>query len=385
MKRMLRWVLFLLVISVMGCEEREVTVIPSVFRWRNGHGLAGEEHQAMERNGVQRVYFKLLDIGWNPANGAHPVSSVAVPYEWRDYSREGGPWTDKVEFVPCIYITNTTFEKLDATGTEELVHNLLRKLRMECPVKLHGVLLDCDWTPSTKDRFFQLTRSMNDSLRVPLITTIRLHQYADPGKTGVPPADRGMLMVYNVGRLQDRGHVNSIFDEPSATPYFAHAKPYPLPLDVALPAFSWGAQFRKGRFQGILQEEQVDEALRRGLLHDPKDGLMQVIMEDNENLPDLHLGDEVRMERITPEHITEAAQLARHAVNCDTVAIAFFEVGAHSFQELDTMFVAGVHRSFGAVRGSLLPREHLSVPHEDVIDVPEIIAVDTVMVAPAKP
>lgn len=384
MNRMLRWVLFLLVISVIGCEEREVTVIPSVFRWRNGHGLAGEEHQAMERNGVQRVYFKLLDIGWNPANGAHPVSSVAVPYEWRDYSREGGPWTDKLEFVPCIYITNITFEKLDAAGTDELVHNLLRKLRKECPVKLHGVMLDCDWTPSTKDHFFQLTRSMNDSLEVPVIATIRLHQYADPTKTGVPPADRGMLMVYNVGRLQERGDVNSIFDEATATPYFANAKPYPLPLDLALPAFSWGAQFRKGRFQGVLQEEQVDEALRRGLLHDPKDGLMQVIVEDNENLPELHLGDEVRVERITPEQITQAVQLARHAVNTDTVAIAFFEVGARSFQELDTVFSAGTYGSFGAVRGSSLQGEHLSAPHEEVIDMPEIIAVDTVAM-PAKP
>ncbi|MCC7501337.1 MAG: hypothetical protein IT229_02330 [Flavobacteriales bacterium] len=384
MNRTFRWALFLLTISFMGCEERKVTVIPSVFRWRNGYGLDRDEHQAMERNGVQRVYFKLLDIGWNPANGAHPVSAVDVPYEWRDYSRERGPWTDKVEFVPCIYITNTTFEKLDATGTEELVHNLLRKLRMECPVKLHGVMLDCDWTPSTKDRFFQLTKSMNDSLTVPVITTIRLHQYADPGKTGVPPADRGMLMVYNVGRLQDRSDVNSIFDKVTAAPYFANTKPYPLPLDLALPAFSWGAQFRKGRFQGILHEEQVDEALRRGLLHDPKDGLMQVIVEDNENLPELHLGDEIRMERIAPEHITEAAQLARHAVNSDTVAIAFFQVGARSYQELDSVFVAGTYGSFGEARGSSLQGEHLSAPHEEVIDMPEIIAVDTVAM-PAKP
>jgi len=151
-----------------------------------------------------------------------------------------------------------------------------------------------------------------------------------------------------------------------------------------LPAFSWGAQFRKGRFQGILQEEQVDEALRRGLLHDPKDGLMQVIVEDNENLPELHLGDEVRVERITPEQITQAVQLARHAVNTDTVAIAFFEVGARSFQELDTVFLAGTYGSFGAVRGSSLQGEHLSAPHEEVIDMPEIIAVDTVAM-PAKP
>ena len=385
MNRMLRWALILFIISFMGCEERKATIIPSVLRWRNGYGLAGEEHQAMERTKVQRVYFKLLDIGWDPANGAHPVSSVEVPSEWGDHSRTRGPWTDQVEFVPCIYITNSTFEKLDAAGTDDLAQNLLRKLRMECPEKIHGVMLDCDWTPTTKDRFFQLTVSMNDSLQVPVIATIRLHQYADPGKTGVPPADRGMLMVYNVGRLQDRGDVNSIFDEATATPYFANAKPYPLPLDLALPAFSWGAQFRKGRFLGILQEEQVDEAIRRGLLHDPKDGSMQVIVEDNEILPELHLGDEVRVERIMQEQITQAAQLAKNAVNSDTVAIAFFEVGARSFLTLDTAFVNRTYGSFGTLRPAMIPNGDLSVPQEELIDMPVIIAVDTAIAIPAQP
>jgi len=383
MKRMLRWVLFLLVISVMGCEEREVTVIPSVFRWRNGHGLAGEEHQAMERNGVQRVYFKLLDIGWNPANGAHPVSSVAVPYEWRDYSREGGPWTDKVEFVPCIYITNTTFEKLDAPGTDELVHNLLRKLRKECPAKLHGVMLDCDWSAKTKAKFFRLARIMNDSLEVPLTATIRLHQYAQPSMTGVPPTDRGMLMPYNVGRITAPGGVNSIFDKATAEPYFENREPYPLPLDIGLPAFSWGVQFRKGAFLGILQESQVNDAMNAGLLRGETRGTLQVVNENNDAMPELHLGDEIRVESMTPAVIAQVIEMARTAMNTDTLSVVYFEAGATTFQRMTRDEVRNGWKAFGSIRsGGYFDRERQAHMEQAALDSAMWSIADTTAAAP---
>ena len=339
--------LTILLAGFIGCSQRSTVVVPSAFHWRNSDPLNYSDREAIAANGLQRIYFKTLDIGWNPANGAYPVSSVAVPYDWRNYDRNSSAWTDSVEFVPCIYITNSTFEKISDAEVDQLASNLLRKLRKECPLKIHGVLLDCDWTATTKDRFFRLTKLMNDSLEVPLISTIRLHQYAHPGKTGVPPADRGMLMVYNVGKVNAPGAANSIFNLEEAEPYFRRSKPYPLPLDIALPAFSWGAQFRKGHFMGILQEAQIDEAVRRGLLTGELAGTMQVTNEDNYHLPELHLGDEVRMEFMTSDVISQVAELARSAVNSDTTAVAFFEVGTRAFRSLSPAFVASTCNSFG--------------------------------------
>ncbi len=354
MHRLLRWspLLFLPVIALgfFRTEEKDPVVIPSAFRWKNNYWLEGGEEQAIMRNGIQRVYHKLLDIDWNPANGAHPVSVVRIPYQWRNYSERNGNWTDQVELVPCIYITNNTFLKLDDSGTDLLARNLLRKLRMELPDKVHGVLLDCDWSAKTKDRFFRLTRIMNDSLDVPLTVTVRLHQYAQPAKTGVPPADRGMLMPYNVGTITDPGDVNSIFDRATAEPYFAHAKPYPLPLDIGLPAFAWGVQFRNGAFVGVLQDQQVQDALSLGLLTGETNGTLQVTQENNEHMPQLHLGDVVRVERMTPEVITQVAELARTAVNSDTVAVAYFELGTGTFQRMSKAEVKAGFERFGPLR-----------------------------------
>lgn len=354
MPRPLRWIpaLILIPIALVAFlpSKPDPVVIPSVFRWRNSYWLEGGEQQAIERNGIQRVYMKLLDIDWNSAHGAHPVSSVRVPYQWRSYYHDSGAWTDRVELVPSIYITNNTFLKIGDAEVDELARNLLRKLRMECPAKIHGVMLDCDWTAKTKAKFFRLTRIMNDSLDVPLTATIRLHQYAQPKKTGVPPADRGMLMPYNVGRITEPGNVNSIFDRATAEPYFASSKPYPLPLDIGLPAFSWGVQFRKGAFVGILHETQVQQAMHAGLLSGETYGTLQVVNEDQRVMPELHVGDVIRVEQMTPDVIAQVAELARSAGNSDTVAVAYFESGAGTFQRMSVDEVRAGFQRFGTIR-----------------------------------
>jgi hypothetical protein len=359
MLRLLRWSpLLMLPLAAWGIlrpEPPDPVVIPSAFRWKNSPWLEGSEEQTVTRNGIQRVYHKLLDIDWNPANGAHPVSFVPIPYQWRNYGHKRGNWTEQVELIPCIYITNNTFLKIGDAEVDELAHNLLRKLRKECPPTIQGVMLDCDWSAKTQARFFRLTRIMNDSLEVPLTATIRLHQYANPKGTGVPPADRGMLMPYNVGQITAPGDGNSIFDLAVAEPYFTSTKPYPLPLDIGLPAFSWGVQFRNGKFMGILQDAQVQTAFDHGMLSGETHGTLQVTKENNNAMPQLHLGDVIRVERMTPEVIAQVAQLARKAVNSDTLSVAYFEVGTGTFQRMDQAQVKVGYDAFGRMRTPEFP------------------------------
>lgn len=388
MLRFLRWVPLvvlapLLTYAALREEPPTSVVIPSAFRWRNAYWLEGAEEQAIQRNGIQRVYLKLLDIDWNSAHGAHPVSSVNVPYQWKSYAGGYGSWTEKVELVPSIYITNNTFMHMKDAEVEELAIKLLRKLRKECPSTIHGVMLDCDWSAKTKSKFFRLSRIMNDSLEVPLTATIRLHQYAQPKKTGVPPADRGMLMPYNVGNITAPGNTNSIFDRATAEPYFKVREPYPLPLDIGLPAFSWGVQFRKGAFMGILQEAQVNDAMKAGLLRGETQGTMQVVNENNDVFPALHLGDEIRVERMTPDVIAQVAELARSAVNSDTVAVVYFEMGAASFQRMTTDEVRSGFARFGAIRaGGYFDEERRRVSVEMAPTTIDASHVDTAASAP---
>lgn len=330
-----------LAFCLIGCGPRpDPVVVPGVFRWKNDPALGPAERAALAAHGPQRVYVKVLDIDAHPTLGAAPVSTVPCP-------RDGLP--PGTELVPSIYITERTLVRLDDAGADTLAMRLLRKLRTLCPAPVHGVMLDMDWTDRSRDRFFRLARTIADSTDVPVTATIRLHQLARPQRTGVPPVDRGLLMPYNIGRVDEPGTANSIFDRKAAEPYFRSGA-YPLPLDIALPAFSWGAQFRKDRFVGLLPEDLLDDALRRGLLRGDTLGLMQVVREDNAHRPELYLGDVVRVERMTPERIARAADLARTAANTDTVAVVFFELGAPTFQRLPAPFTARTVRMFGTVR-----------------------------------
>ncbi len=387
MHRYLRWLpaLVIVPIALMAFLPKEPApvVVPSVFRWRNSPWLEGSEERSLQLTGVQRVYMKLLDIDWNSAHGAHPVSSVHVPYQWRTGYGSEGYWTHRVELVPSIYITNNTFLKISDTEVDELARNLLRKLRMECPPVIHGVMLDCDWSAKTKAKFFRLARIMNDSLEVPLTATIRLHQYAQPSMTGVPPTDRGMLMPYNVGRITAPGGVNSIFDKATAEPYFKNREPYPLPLDIGLPAFSWGVQFRKGAFLGILQESQVNDAMNAGLLRGETRGTLQVVNENNDAMPELHLGDEIRVESMTPAVIAQVIEMARTAMNTDTLSVVYFEAGATTFQRMTGDEVRSGWKAFGSIRsGGYFDRERQAHMEQAALDSAMWSIADTTAAAP---
>ncbi|MBQ5638620.1 MAG: hypothetical protein IIV06_06170, partial [Alistipes sp.] len=69
-----------------------------------------------------------------------------------------------------------------------------------------------------------------------------------------PPADRGVLMLYNTGALKDPKTHNSILDIEDVKPYL-RVSTYPLPLDYAYPAFGWGVKFVDDYFWMIVSEQ----------------------------------------------------------------------------------------------------------------------------------
>lgn len=133
-----------LLAGLAGCGPRPTVVVPAVFHWRNNSPLDHNDRKAIADHGIQRVYFKVLDIGWNPAHGAHPVSTVAIPAVWSGHPGVEGPWAGKVELLPAIYLTNHAIAQLDPPAVDQLAANLLRKLRQIGPPRTHGVLLDYD-------------------------------------------------------------------------------------------------------------------------------------------------------------------------------------------------------------------------------------------------
>ena len=116
------------------------------------------------------------------------------------------------------------------------------------------IQIDCDWTRRTEKHFFSFMQSLREKLKakgISLSSTIRLHQLASTP----PPADRGVLMMYNTGDFTDINCEKPILDTEVAVPYLKNLSSYPLPLSAAYPLYSWKILFRQKKFVGIMYSD----------------------------------------------------------------------------------------------------------------------------------
>jgi len=332
--------------------ERHFT--PAFYHWRTALALSPAERGYLDSLGCKKLYVKTLDIGRDPMTGR------IVPYsrlEVRDTVRLAG-----LEIVPTVFITNEVFQGISEEEMEGMVrwfkvvnptpdpspegegrqdtHRVLEHVAPPLPLGEGsgvGLQLDCDWTPSTRAAYFSFLKKLRIALPpgTQLSVTVRLHQYKFPQETGVPPADRGMLMLYNTGDVDDTGPRNSIFDPADARKYIAGAPDdYPLPLDVALPLFSWTLVFRDDALWKIIPELPLSE------LHD-RERFEQVALDPAQPhaLPlwkvqrgtfvgghYLRPGDVLRRESLSPDLLRQAAQLAAHLDLADDATVAFFHL-----------------------------------------------------------
>jgi hypothetical protein len=61
-------------------------------------------------------------------------------------------------------------------------------------------------------------------------------------------------MFYNLGSVDADPNARAIFDPARARAYLGRVSDYPLPLDVALPIWSWVVHVRDGRVEGLLED-----------------------------------------------------------------------------------------------------------------------------------
>ena len=226
------------------------------------------------------VFLRLFDVDYSAGYGGPvPVGGISLSYA-----------EVKRPVVPVVYITNRVFtqskrEQLDSLPVKiarriqarlnELAGSAWSQAYQEATAERRNwmdanrdsfvyvwsrqfvpeIQIDCDWTPATRDAYFHFLETFKKQPIAqdrPLSCTVRLHQFRDRKESGIPPVQRGTLMCYNMSSPRDTGTQNAIFDLSLLRGYLKDQPEYPLPLDVALPVFSWGAWFRSGEFRGLL-------------------------------------------------------------------------------------------------------------------------------------
>lgn len=242
-----------LVWLVMGCERLERPAPSRAFYyWRTTFELTPSERRALAELHVDKLYVRAFDVA--PGSGDTPTLLGVV----RPAPQQALP--PGIEVVPVVFIKNQLFVSARPGSERTLAERVWNEASnvgktLGGPPALKELQLDCDWTDSTQARFFGFVRALRrvSPPGTHLSATIRLHQVKFRERTGVPPVDSGMLMFYNMGRFSGDPQERSIFDAQAAERYLARLGDYPLPLDAALPIWSWTLQLREQEVVGLLQ------------------------------------------------------------------------------------------------------------------------------------
>jgi hypothetical protein len=221
------------------------------------------------------------------------------------------PFPDSLEIIPVVFIANEVWQKEDTLLMAQRISSLLDQLCKDLTVK--EVQLDCDWTRNSKETYFAFLRTIH---RQPFLkdkqlsVTIRMHQVKYTRSNGIPPADKGLLMCYNMGDLRKWGDHNSILNMEELKAYIADDKirHYPLSLDIALPLFEWSVLFRNRSYAGILRNMESTQLNNTTLFKHEGTQLYTSLRDTTLNGYLLRRGDVIRFETCSPDLLKKAAR-----------------------------------------------------------------------------
>ena len=282
--------LLLLILLCLACDSTPGG--EGIYYWKTTWELGQAEQQDIKTSGLNRVYVRLFDLDKGPEDRGR----IMLP--------EKANFSDSLTFVPVVFILNRVWQtQPDAANFTKALLDRVDYYFRNYPAlaKSKELQIDCDWTALTRDAYFEMLHALKAARpELEISVTIRLHQYRERTKNGVPPADRGLLMCYNMGPVRQARTSDAIFDEDLLKGYLK-APEYPLPLDVALPLFQWGAAFRGGEFIGLTDHPSSFDSY--GFEPLPKSSASAIVTKDTVlNGHFLRPGDVIRGDGITAGH-----------------------------------------------------------------------------------
>lgn len=226
-------------------DNQSKTAGISFYHWKTVYDPGDVEKDALASSGVDRLYLRMFDVVLDANKEIVPIASAIFRQK------------PELPIIPVVFIDNEAMKKIGVQNasffSEMILSRVMKMINGNALAAAKELQIDCDWSPSSREAFFLLLRGIKASLPKDwtLSVTLRLYQYRYPEKAGVPPADRVVLMAYNMGALRAMGDNNSIIDAKTAALYL-QGDAYPLPMNVALPLFSWGVLFdEKNEYRGL--------------------------------------------------------------------------------------------------------------------------------------
>jgi hypothetical protein len=326
----------IILLTFVTCQParapREVET--SFYFWRTRFQLDAVERQYLKALAVKRLYVRVFDVDWNEyENQAVPVGIIS-PSDKKPID---------LPIIPTIFITNRTIKELPDNQVLDLAQKIKTKALSLAEAissqKISEIQLDCDWSESTRAKYFLLLKaieSQGKDDKIQISATIRLHQFKYPQKTGVPPVSRGMLMFYNMGDVSDNRSQNSILDLKIAQQYLQNASAYTLPLDIALPIFAWGVLSRRHRVIHLLPNLQASDLQDITRYEVAKIGQYRVKKSHYLQGVYVYQGDLIRLEGVEKSQLLQATKQLQNLALPASLRLSFYHLDSHLLRKFSS-------------------------------------------------
>lgn len=289
-----------LLLLLLSCRQKP-PVIPAFYYWKTTYRSTPLGQKTAAAIGAKKLYLRLCDIGVDAQTGQ------LLP---QDVLRMTEPAPENVEIVPVLFLELMALKQLKMEEASTLAGNITHFTETFCAQQgwnVREIQLDCDWTAGTAETYFALLRALKNTPFLhgkTLSVTLRLHQVKDIARAGIPPADRCLLMCYNMGNFKTLKEESSIFELATAKSYLQNIGAYPLPLDVALPIFRWTLWYRGGQLLGILRGVDAEEISGLSFLQKTaKPGIFLCIQNTSLGGYSLQSGDLLKAESPQPKDV----------------------------------------------------------------------------------
>ena len=333
-----RCTFFFLIVAFVSCtHKKEKQVQRSFYFWKSAYQLTNKERSTLRQLSIQHLYIKFFDIVWNQDKKApQPVAKISFTE----------PVQPGVSVIPVVFITNESMQQMTMDQADTLAGNLLHlvsAITSSNQLSLTGeVQIDCDWTASTRDKYFRLLQAIRKQEFMQgksLSATIRLHQLKFISQMGVPPVDKGLLMCYNMGDLYHPGSKNSIIDADVLKKYINRLETYPLPVNVALPIFDWYVLFKNDQYKGLIHAQDIKGAFAEKKV---------VRFEQDTNVYGLSFKkDEWLRHEISPaDELNESAKMLSNKIKYSNIDVILYHLDEKNLTNYDLKELENIYNSF---------------------------------------
>ena len=159
-----------LLVLVNACTKNK-KVYRGFYYWKQNFFLNVEEEKVLNDLKINKLFVRFFDVQWIEEKGeAYPVSRIN--------------FTDKVKnkmaIVPVIYMENAVLKNTELNKIDSLTDNIIKSviaIIQANKIIANEVQIDCDWTESTKEKYFRVLARIkikNNGSLVQLFVYIKL-------------------------------------------------------------------------------------------------------------------------------------------------------------------------------------------------------------------